>query len=157
MNFDWRDDRIGSALRGENPTVLAELQSGFAVIGDTQFLPGYCALLAKDPTATALSEMPRPARLQFFADVDLLAIAVERACRATMDGFLRTNIDILGNSDAFVHAHVWPRFDWEPEDRRRKPVWLYSPAHWTDPAYALGAGHARLRDALVAELGKLAE
>ncbi len=31
---DWRDDRIGSALRGENPTVLGRLPAGFAVIGD---------------------------------------------------------------------------------------------------------------------------
>jgi hypothetical protein len=43
---DWRRDRIGSALRGENPMVLAKMKSGFAVIGDTQFLPGYCLLLA---------------------------------------------------------------------------------------------------------------
>ena len=57
--MDWRDDRIGSAARGENPTVLAELPSGYAVIGDVQFLPGYCVLLGKDPHATALAEMPR--------------------------------------------------------------------------------------------------
>ncbi|WP_448232066.1 hypothetical protein [Microbacterium lacticum] len=37
--MDWRDDRIGAAARGENPTVLAELEGGYAVIGDVQFLP----------------------------------------------------------------------------------------------------------------------
>ena len=42
MSDDWRTDRIGSAQRGENPTVLRHLDAGFAVIGDTQFLPGYC-------------------------------------------------------------------------------------------------------------------
>jgi hypothetical protein len=31
---DWRDDRVGAARRGENPTVLARLRTGFAVIGD---------------------------------------------------------------------------------------------------------------------------
>lgn len=46
--MDRRDDRIGSALRGENPTVLKRLPSGFAVIGDTQFLPGYFQSLAFD-------------------------------------------------------------------------------------------------------------
>jgi hypothetical protein len=80
MTENWRDDRIGSALRGENPTVIAELTGGFAVIGDTQFLPGYCVLLAKDPSAKALAQLPRGQRLQFLADVDLLATAVERAC-----------------------------------------------------------------------------
>ena len=43
---DWKQDRIGSAERGENPTVLARMRSGFAVMGDSQFLPGYCLLLA---------------------------------------------------------------------------------------------------------------
>lgn len=38
---DWRSDRAGSALGGENPTVLAELGHSFAVIGDVQWLPGY--------------------------------------------------------------------------------------------------------------------
>lgn len=42
MTALWKDDRIGAAQRGENPTVLLRLSVGFAVIGDTQFLPGYC-------------------------------------------------------------------------------------------------------------------
>ena len=56
--------------------MLAELQSGYAVIGDVQFLPGYCVLLGKDPNAKALAEMPRQERVQFLADVDLLATAM---------------------------------------------------------------------------------
>ena len=43
--MDWRSDRIGSALRGDNPTVMARLPAGFAVIGDVQWLPGYSSLL----------------------------------------------------------------------------------------------------------------
>ena len=49
---NWRTDRIGSAIRGENPTVLARMPAGFAVIGDVQWLPGYCVLLSDDPVAT---------------------------------------------------------------------------------------------------------
>lgn len=44
-DHDWRADRVGSALRGENPTVLRRLPGGFAVMGDVQFLPGYCVLI----------------------------------------------------------------------------------------------------------------
>lgn len=40
---DWRDDRIQSAIDGRNPTVLAELDAAFAVIGD---VPGYSLALA---------------------------------------------------------------------------------------------------------------
>lgn len=58
---DWRSDRIGSALRGENPTVLTRVPTGFVVIGDTQFLPGYRVLLADDGTADRLADLPRAA------------------------------------------------------------------------------------------------
>jgi len=39
---NWKLDRIGSYERGENPTLLMKMKSGFAVIADSQFLPGYC-------------------------------------------------------------------------------------------------------------------
>ncbi|MFI9452759.1 hypothetical protein [Amycolatopsis sp. NPDC052450] len=35
------------------------------------------------------------------------------------------NVEILGNTDPFLHAHVWPRYDWEPADKVGQPVWLY--------------------------------
>lgn len=139
--MNWRDDRIGAAWRGENPTVLAELSAGFAVIGDAQFLPGYCVLLSKNPLASALAELPRDERVQFLADVDLLATAVERACRAMHPGFRRINIDVLGNKDAFVHAHVWARYEWEPPEQVARPVWLYPPDQWRDPTTVLSSQH----------------
>jgi diadenosine tetraphosphate (Ap4A) HIT family hydrolase len=152
---DWRDDRIGAAARGENPTVLHEMRSGYAVIGDVQFLPGYCVLLGKHPSARALAEMPRPERVQFLADVDLLATAVESACRASDPAFRRVNIDILGNADAFVHAHIWPRYDWEPPELIWRPVWLYDLASWRDPATALGEQHTLLRAGITENLRAL--
>ncbi len=72
--------------------VLTELAGGYAVIGDTQFLPGYCVLLGKDPDATALADLPRRDRVQFLADVDLLATDVERACREIDPAFRRVTI-----------------------------------------------------------------
>ncbi|WP_199745780.1 hypothetical protein [Amycolatopsis sp. WAC 04182] len=70
MTDDWKRDRIGSALRGENPTVLRRLDAGFAVIGDTQFLPGYCVLLTDSPGVGRLTDLPRPRRLEFLADME---------------------------------------------------------------------------------------
>lgn len=139
--MDWREDRIGTALRGENPTVLAHLPGGFAVIGDVQWLPGYCVLLTDDPAVTRLTDLPRPARLEFLASMERLGEAVEAACRASDPSFRRINLEILGNTDPFLHAHVWPRYAWEPTELVRKPVWLYPPTHWTDPAHALGPQH----------------
>ncbi|PZQ89115.1 MAG: diadenosine tetraphosphate hydrolase [Leifsonia xyli] len=155
--MDWREDRIGSAARGENPTVLAELRSGYAVIGDVHFLPGYCVLLGKDPHAKALADMPRKERVQFLADADLLATAVENACREADPQFRRTNIDILGNADAFVHAHIWPRYEWEPPELVWRPVWLYDLASWKNPATALSTQHDTLRASLTKHLHDLSD
>lgn len=78
---------------------------------------------------------------------------MERACRALDPAFRRINIGILGKTDAFVHAHAWPRYEWEPPELLRKPVWLYDPANWSDAATALGATHDELRAEIGRELG----
>ncbi|MFB6638316.1 HIT family protein [Streptomyces chartreusis] len=155
MTGDWRTDRIGAALRGENPTVLRRLESGFAVIGDVQFLPGYSVLLADEPGVQRLSDLPRPERLSFLSDMDRLGEAVERACRRLDPGFRRVNLEILGNTDPFLHAHVWPRFEWEPAELVGKPVWLYPPDRWSDEQFRLGSQHDGLRDAIASELDQL--
>ncbi|WP_329468165.1 diadenosine tetraphosphate hydrolase [Streptomyces sp. NBC_01431] len=155
MTDDWRNDRIGSALRGENPAVLRKLNAGFAVIGDVQFLPGYSVLLVDDPSVQRLSELPKSKRLAFLSDMDALGEAVERACTRLDPAFRRVNLEILGNADAFLHAHVWPRFDWEPSDLVSRPVWLYPRERWSDQRYALGPQHDALREAINEELGGL--
>lgn len=152
---DFRADRIGSALRGENPTVVRRLDAGFAVMGDVQFLPGYAILLTDEPGVERLSDLPRPRRLAYLADLDRLGEAVERACRAADPAFHRVNLEILGNTDPILHAHVWPRFDWEPDHLVRMPVWLYPRDHWRDARHALGPDQDAIRAAIGAELDAL--
>lgn len=152
---DWRADRVRSALRGTNPTVLAELDAAFAVIGDVQWLPGYSLALTKTPGADRLTDLPRRERIAYLADVDLVATAVENVCAERDGGFRRVNVEILGNTDAFLHAHVWPRYDWEPMELVGKPVWLYSPKHWSDEGFRLGTEHDELRAQLTAEVARL--
>jgi diadenosine tetraphosphate (Ap4A) HIT family hydrolase len=155
MASDWKTDRIGSALRGENPAVLRRLKAGFAVIGDVQFLPGYSVLLVDEPQAQRLSDLPKGKRLCFLSDMDRLGEAVERACRRLDPAFRRVNLEILGNTDGFLHAHVWPRFEWEPADLVGMPVWLYPRERWSDDGFALGAQHDGLREAISTELDQL--
>ncbi|MFC9254544.1 HIT family protein [Amycolatopsis thailandensis] len=152
MTDGWKRDRIGSALRGENPTVLRRLEAGFAVIGDTQFLPGYCVLLTDSPSAGRLTDLPRPRRLEFLSDLELLGEAVENVCARRDPGFRRVNLEILGNTDPFLHAHIWPRYDWEPADVVGRPVWLYPVENWTA---ALGPQQDSLRSELTAEIDRL--
>ncbi|MGH3542356.1 MAG: hypothetical protein ACRDQI_15975 [Pseudonocardiaceae bacterium] len=142
---DWRRDRVGAALRGANPTVIARVPAGFAVMGDVQWLPGYCVLLTDDPDAQRLSDLPRSARAEYLHSMALLGEAVELACQEADDRFRRVNLEILGNTDSFLHAHVWPRYDWEPAELISRPVWLYPPSRWRDTETALGPQHDTLR------------
>ncbi|MCX4750872.1 diadenosine tetraphosphate hydrolase [Kitasatospora sp. NBC_01287] len=157
MKNDWRTDRIGSALRGENPSVLRRLEAGFAVIGDVQFLPGYSVLLTDEPAVQRLSDLPRARRSAFLADMERLAEAVERACRRSDPSFRRVNLEILGNTDGFLHAHIWPRYAWEPAELVGMPVWLYPLERWSDERFALGPHHDALREEIGAELDRLAQ
>ncbi|MFF8097954.1 diadenosine tetraphosphate hydrolase [Streptomyces sp. NPDC016675] len=155
MGGDWRVDRVGAALRGENPTVLRRLAAGFAVIGDVQFLPGYSVLLVDEPGVQRLSDLPRVKRLAFLSDMDRLGEAVEGVCRRMDPAFRRVNLEILGNREPFLHAHVWPRFAWEPADVVGAPVWLYPRERWSQERFRLGPQHDVLRDALSGELDRL--
>jgi diadenosine tetraphosphate (Ap4A) HIT family hydrolase len=93
---DWRDDRIGSAHRGENPMVMARMRSGFAAIGDAQHLPGYSLLLCDDAAVDHLSDLDWQRRSEFLFDLSLLGEAVEVACRSR--GLRRVNHEVLENS-----------------------------------------------------------
>lgn len=148
----WKADRIGSARAGTNPTVLARLTRSYAVMGDTQFLPGYCVLLVDDPAVDRLTDLPKQARLEFLDDMDTLGEAVETACRASDPAFRRMNYEILGNTDAYLHAHLFPRYSWEAPEHVGKPVWLYDPGQFYAPDAALAARHDTLRARIVDEL-----
>lgn len=150
---DWLQDPIASALAGQNPTVLARMPAGFAVIGLTQFLPGYCLLLSDDPSATRLSDLDEARQAEYLRSMATLARAVEVVCAERDPAFSRVNIEILGNLLPVLHAHIWPRYAWEPADLRTGPVWHHPRENWRDPVHRLGPQHDDLRAALVAELG----
>jgi diadenosine tetraphosphate (Ap4A) HIT family hydrolase len=145
-------DRVGSALRGENPTVMKQMPGGFAVIGDVQWLAGYSLLLTDNPTAQKLSDLQMDEQSKFLTSMAGLARAVETACSDRDPDFVRVNIEILGNADPFLHAHVWPRYAWETSDMLTRPVWLYPETRWKDPTRQLGPEHNQIRSAITALL-----
>ncbi|MFT9452399.1 HIT family protein [Liquorilactobacillus ghanensis] len=126
---EWYEDRIRSAINGTNPMVMTELAGGYAVFGDVQFLPGYSVLLPKRNVAS-LNDLAINERTAFLRDMSILGDAVLFACHAK-----RINYDILGNTDNFLHAHVFPRYLTEDAKKLKKPVWLYSSDYWTNPKY----------------------
>ncbi len=126
---DWKSDRIGSALRGENPMVMARMKSGFAVIGDNQFLPGYCVLLGY-PKADSLNELSLADRSQYLLDMTLIGDAILKVCHP-----LRVNYQILMNLDHYLHAHIEARYDWEPEQFKQGPSYFYPKEQRYDEQY----------------------
>ena len=128
------------------------MRAGFAVIGDVQHLPGYCVLITDDPDADQLTDLSPQRQLVFLEDMAVLGRAVSAVCARRDPAFRRINLEIQGNTDAFLHAHVTPRYDWEPADVVGWPAALH---HWTGQVsgeHALGPRHDDLRAALVAQL-----
>ena len=116
---NWKNDRIYSAEIGENSTVMVKMKSGFAVMGDYQFLPGYCVLLGF-PKASSLNELSLAERTQYLIDMTLIGDAIIKTCNP-----LRINYSILMNLDNYLHAHIEARYDWEPDENKRRPSYFY--------------------------------
>ncbi|MBX3702872.1 MAG: hypothetical protein KF822_03790 [Steroidobacteraceae bacterium] len=136
--------RVDALRAGADPTFVARLASGWAVLGERQVLPGYCLLLP-DPVVPALNALAGSDRAAFLADMAALGDAVLAVTHA-----LRINYAILGNQDPALHAHVIPRYADEPAPHVTAHPWSYD---WSRaPAFDAEA-HRELRDALHAALG----
>lgn len=127
------------AARAGDPTVIARLPSGWAVMGRQQVLRGY-SLLLPDPVVPDLNALAGDARDRFMRDLGLLGEAVSRTTRA-----LRINYAIFGNVEPALHAHVHPRYADEPVAMRLQNPWGYD---WSvAPAFDASL-HGELRDAI---------
>jgi diadenosine tetraphosphate (Ap4A) HIT family hydrolase len=148
------ENAIAAALRGENPKVMTRMRTGFAVIGDTQHLPGYSLLLTDDLEVDHATDLPWSRRREFFFDLSLLGEAVFAVTRN--QGAHRINYEVLGNAWPHLHGHVHARYEWEPSDKMRGPVWRYPEEVRNAAEHAYDdARHGELRSAITAELTRL--
>ena len=115
------DGRLEAAHQGLNPTVIARVPSGWAVLGDGQRLPGY-SLILSDPLVPSLNDLALEAQMLFLRDMALLGRAIQDVTDCA-----RVNYGIYGNSDPYLHAHVFARYAWEDPERARVPVWKSYP------------------------------
>jgi diadenosine tetraphosphate (Ap4A) HIT family hydrolase len=111
--------RVAACRAGTDPTVIARLPSGWAVMGDPQVLAGYCLLLP-DPVVPHLNVLEPDAQAAFLADVARLGQAVLELTEA-----LRINYALFGNLEPALHAHVFRRHAGEPESLRAANPWAY--------------------------------
>ncbi len=116
--------RVEAARAGTNPTVICRTPSGWAVLGDVQFLRGYSLLLA-DPVVPDLNALDEERRRLFLRDMAILGDALLETTEA-----YRINYEILGNTEPALHAHVFPRYRTEPEELRRGLAWSYGEDTW---------------------------
>ncbi|HLK16285.1 MAG TPA: HIT domain-containing protein [Fimbriimonadaceae bacterium] len=134
-------ERLTALVEGKDPMLVMRMRSGFAVMSNHQFLKGYCLLLAY-PEVSSLNDLSHESRAAFLHDMALLGDAVQRTTECK-----RINYSIYGNKDPFLHAHVIPRYDSEPDEYREVPPFSYPQdvrEHWTTH-YKLEE-HAELQD-----------
>jgi diadenosine tetraphosphate (Ap4A) HIT family hydrolase len=99
----------------EHPYLVAELETGYVVLADNQAIPGYTLFLSKT-CAAELHELGTALRSRFLEEMALVAEAVFRAFAPR-----KLNEELLGNSVAHLHWHIFPRYE---DDRNpRWPVW----------------------------------
>jgi len=141
------DQRLEQLANGTNPTAITQMPSGFAVMGDHQYLPGYCLLLAY-PKVSQLNDLSEADQLQFLKDMACLGGAIRSATEC-----VRVNYGIYGNLDPFLHAHIWPRYDWENDDLKRMPPFTFPATLRENPACAFSPEkHGPLKDQIASFL-----
>ncbi len=111
--------QVEAARAGTKPELICKMPSGWAVLCDMQYLPGYCILLP-DPVAPSLNDLDRLHRAEYLCDMALIGDALLEVTAA-----YRINYAVMGNSDPALHAHIVPRYLSEPEEVRRGLPWSY--------------------------------
>ena len=108
-------ERIELIRQNKSPYFVAELKTGYVVMGDYQFFRGYTLFLCKRH-ANELHELPQGFRRQHLYEMSQVAEAVYRAFKPR-----KLNYELLGNTDAHIHWHIFPRHANDPLPKRT--VW----------------------------------
>lgn len=132
--------RVREAQQGRNPKVIRKVCSGWVVLGDSQFLRGYCVLLP-DPVVPTLNDLVPEDRAQYMNDLAALGDAI-----LAVTGAVRINYSILCNLEPALHAHAHPRYNDEPEAYRTASPFSH-PQRWEQDPFDADR-HRPLMDAL---------
>lgn len=108
-------ERIAQIKAGTNPYYVAELETGYVVIGDHQYFKGYTLFLCKHHE-TELHFLGEEFKAKYLYEMSKVAEAVYTAFQAD-----KINYELLGNGDSHIHWHIFPR---KQNDAPEKgPVW----------------------------------
>lgn len=115
-------ERIKLIREGRNPYFVKELKTGYVVIGDHQHFKGYTLFLYKEHKLE-LFHLEQSVKLKYLEEMSIVAEAVSKAFNAE-----KMNCELLGNGDAHLHWHLFPRVRGDLGDYGNKgtgPVWWY--------------------------------
>lgn len=107
--------RIAKILDDTNPYFVAELETGYVVIGDYQYFKGYTLFLCKEHKSE-LHDLDKTFRIKFLQEMSEVAEAVYAAFQP-----IKLNYEMLGNTDRHLHWHIFPRYGTDPKPSM--PVW----------------------------------
>ena len=125
------------------------------MIGDHEYVTGYSIFLAKEHV-TELHHLEKEMRLCFLEEMSVVQEAVAKTFAAE-----KMNIELLGNGDAHLHWHLFPRRRCDMNGyglNGRGPVWWVPFEEMTaEPYQAKPDEIKRLVERLSSEVDKLLE
>jgi len=109
---------------------VALLPTAVAVLGNDQYYPGYTLVIARRH-ATELYHLPDGESTTYFQDMLRVARAIDRALSPR-----KMNYELLGNTVAHLHWHLFPRYADDPNPTR--PTWetAHAPKLLSEAEYA---------------------
>lgn len=109
--------RINQIKEGKNPYFVAELETGYVVLGDYQHFKGYTLFLCKEHVEE-LHLLKEDIKIKYLTEMSKVAEAVFNAFKPD-----KLNYELLGNGQggAHMHWHIFPRR--ESDTPVQGPVW----------------------------------
>ena len=132
-------------MTAENPYLIAELDTGYAVLADNQHIPGYTIFVCKT-CAPELHDLPPDVRSRFLEEMALVAEATFRAFSPR-----KLNYELLGNSVSHLHWHLFPRYADDPNPTWpvwNNEAWMQAPKRTPIDAAQLASLRERVQRAL---------
>ena len=95
---------------------VAELETGYVILGDRQYFKGYTVFLCKKHI-TELHLLEKNFRKKFLLELSFISESVYKSFRPH-----KLNYEILGNVYPHLHCHISPRYKDDPGVK--DPVWF---------------------------------
>jgi diadenosine tetraphosphate (Ap4A) HIT family hydrolase len=108
-------DRCPAGDTGHVLRKVQDLPASIALLAPDQYYRGYTLVVSKTHAAE-LYELPEEESTQYFSDMLRVARAIASAFQPR-----KMNYEVLGNTVAHLHWHLFPRYDSDSNPKR--PTW----------------------------------